>query len=66
MNNAPELMSCTEYAAIVGEHPESVRRGIREGRIPALKMNGRWRIKRDDVFGTRLKGGYCVPQAQGV
>ena len=31
-------------------------RGIREGRIPADKVNGRWRICRDVIFKNAKKG----------
>ena len=43
-------------AEIMGEHEGSIRRGIAEGRIPADKVNGRWRICRDLVFANTKKG----------
>ncbi len=33
-----------EFAASAGLHPESVRRAIRQGRIPAIKFGRTWRI----------------------
>lgn len=50
MDQVPLFMTPEELARITGEHPASVTRGIREGRIPADKVNGRWRICRDVVF----------------
>lgn len=46
----PAFMTPAQLAAIVGEHEASIRRGIREGRIAADKVNGRWLICRDTVF----------------
>ena len=46
----PLFMTPKELADYTGEHVVSVRRGIAEGRIPADKINGRWRICRDAVF----------------
>ena len=46
----PLFMTPKELAAVMGEHVGSVRRGIAAGRIPADKVNGRWRICRDVVF----------------
>lgn len=46
----PTFLTTEEFAALIGEHVGSVRRGIAEKRIPADKVNGRWRICRDAVF----------------
>lgn len=46
----PMFMTPRQLAEVTGEHVNSVRRGIAEGRIPADKVNGRWRISRDKVF----------------
>ena len=46
----PMFMTPRQLAEVTGEHVTSVRRGITEGRIPADKVNGRWRISRDKVF----------------
>ena len=35
----------------IGMHEGSIRRGIREHRIPAKKINGRWYIDGDEVLG---------------
>lgn len=49
-------MTPKQLAEIMGEHEGSIRRGITEGRIPADKVNGRWRICRDVVFANTSKG----------
>lgn len=46
----PMFMTLKQLAEVTSEHVNSVRRGITEGRIPADKVNGRWRISRDKVF----------------
>lgn len=46
----PLFMTPNELADVIGEHVGSITRGIREGRISADKVNGRWRICRDVVF----------------
>ncbi len=46
----PLFITPQQLAALTGEHVGSITRGIREGRIPADKVNGRWRICRDAVF----------------
>jgi hypothetical protein len=48
--DVPLFMTPSQLADITGEHVGSIRRGISEGRIPADKVNGRWRICRDVVF----------------
>lgn len=46
----PLFLTPQQLAQVTGEHVNSIRRGISEGRIPADKVNGRWRICRDKVF----------------
>ena len=48
--SVPLFLTPAQLARITGEHEGSIRRGIREGRIPADKVNGRWLICRDTVF----------------
>lgn len=56
MEGIPELMTAQQLADILGEHVGSIRRGIREGRIPADKVSGRLYISRDKVFPNAMKG----------
>ena len=55
-HDLPLFMTPKQLAEIMGEHEGSIRRGITEGRIPADKVNGRWRICRDVVFANTSKG----------
>lgn len=52
----PYFLTPKQLADLTGEHEGSITRGIREGRIPADKVNGRWRICRDLVFPNTRKG----------
>lgn len=52
LSNVPLFMSPAKLSELTGEHEGSIRRGIREGRIPADKVNGRWLICRDKVFSS--------------
>ena len=52
----PYFMTPKQLADVTGEHEGSITRGIREGRIPADKVNGRWRICRDVIFKNAKKG----------
>lgn len=46
----PLFLTPQQLADCTGEHVNSIRRGIKEKRIPADKVNGRWLISRDAVF----------------
>ena len=50
IDDPPLFLTPMQLAQVTGEHVNSIRRGITEGRIPADKVNGRWRICRDKVF----------------
>ena len=50
IGSIPLFMTPKQLSDITGEHENSIRRGIAEGRIPADKVNGRWRICRDVIF----------------
>ena len=52
----PAFLTPRQLAEATGEHVASIRRGIREGRIPADMINGRWCIYRDLVFKNTKKG----------
>lgn len=49
-SDIPLFMYVEEMAHVCGMHINSVRRAITEGRVPADKVAGRWRICRDVVF----------------
>lgn len=46
----PLFLTPEQLSELTGQTPASIRRGIRERRIVADKINGRWRIPRDTVF----------------
>ena len=52
----PLFLTPEDLARCTGEHVGSIRRGIKAGRIPADKVNGRWRICRDVVFSKAREG----------
>ena len=55
-DDLPLFLTRQQLAQITGEHVNSIRRGITEGRIPADKVTGRWRICRDAVFAKTKEG----------
>lgn len=61
--DVPLFMTPGQLAHVTGEHAGPITRGIREGRIPADKVNRRWRICRDVVFPTRGRGTAAMVRA---
>lgn len=51
----PLSLTPLQLAQVTGEHVNSIRRGITEGRIPADKVNGQRRICRDKIFPNTCK-----------
>ncbi len=49
-----ELLTVDRVAQIVGLHPRTVRRLIREGRLNARKIGKQWRVRRNEL--DRLAG----------
>lgn len=50
IDELPLFLTPKQLSQLTGEHENSIRRGINEGRIPADMVNGRWRIYRNVVF----------------
>jgi excisionase family DNA binding protein len=48
LDNTP-LFTLGEVAERTRLHPETIRRMVTDGRLPAVKVAGRWRIRLDDV-----------------
>lgn len=48
----PDLLSTDEAAELLGLHPNTIKKMIHEGRLPALKPGaGRnWKIRREDAL----------------
>ncbi len=58
-DDLPLFLTPQELAEVTGEHVNSIRRGILEGRIPADKVNGRWHVCRDAIFANAKEGVLC-------
>lgn len=50
INDLPQLITPKQLSELTGEHVNSIRRNIVEGRIPADKLGGRWLIPVDEVL----------------
>lgn len=48
--NLPVIMDIAMVARLLGKSPETVRRKIIEGEIPAQKMCDEWRIRKDELM----------------
>lgn len=46
-NNKAQIMTLREVAQYLGLHVMTVYKLTREGRVPAAKIGGQWRFKRD-------------------
>lgn len=46
----PELLSVRQLADLTGMHEVTLRKGLREGRIPGDKIDGMWFAFRDLIF----------------
>jgi excisionase family DNA binding protein len=44
-----ELLTAKEVARILHRHPYTVKRMMREGKIPAHLIGGAYRVKREDL-----------------
>jgi len=47
MRKAEQIMTLREVAKYLGLHIMTVYKLTREGRVPAAKIGGQWRFKRD-------------------
>jgi excisionase family DNA binding protein len=58
MGRIPETYTVEEVAKALKIHPYTVRRLVREGKIPAFKVGGQWRFRKDDIdkWFKNLKG----------
>lgn len=45
----PELLTPAEVAALLRVTRRTVYQWITDGRLPALRAGGRWRIRREDI-----------------
>lgn len=51
VKNAEQIMTLREVAKYLGLHIMTVYKLTREGRVPAAKIGGQWRFKRDVLDG---------------
>ena len=49
-DSVPLFLTPNELARITGMNADSIRRNIRNGKIPADRVNGKWIICKDNVF----------------
>ena len=50
-SDAAQIMTLREVAQYLGLHIMTVYKLTREGRVPAAKIGGQWRFKRDVLDG---------------
>ena len=50
-NGKEQIMTLREVAQYLGLHVMTVYKLTREGRVPAAKIGGQWRFKRDVLDG---------------
>lgn len=49
MKTPMDTYTVEEVAAALKLHPYTVRRLIREGKMPAFKAGGQWRFRKDEI-----------------
>ena len=49
MRTPMDTYTVEEVAKALKLHPYTVRRLIREGKMPAFKAGGQWRFRKDDI-----------------
>ena len=49
MSKIPETYTVDEVAEALKIHPYTVRRLVREGKIPAFKIGGQWRFNKNQI-----------------
>lgn len=49
MKKILETYTVEEVAKALKFHPYTIRRLIREGKIPAFKVGGQWRFRKDEI-----------------
>lgn len=67
----PELMTTEEVSVVLRTSPETVRRWVRKGDVPAIRLGGRWMLRKNDVKALLdprpiLAGGRIHPGKRAV
>lgn len=50
MGDDLELLTVEEVSELLQVHPDSVRRMMRQGRLPAVKIGWRWYVRRAEFL----------------
>lgn len=50
MGDDLELLTVEEVSELLQVHPDSVRRMMRQGRLPAVKVGWRWYVRRAEFL----------------
>ena len=65
MGDDLELLTVEEVSELLQVHPDSVRRMMRQGRLPAVKVGWQWYVRRSDFDRLFEKAGQGQPGARG-
>ena len=49
-DDIPMLLTVEKVSELTGMHPVTIRRGLREERIPGEKIDGKWFVYRDAIL----------------
>ncbi|MBR1828137.1 MAG: helix-turn-helix domain-containing protein [Atopobiaceae bacterium] len=49
-DDIPMLLTVEKVSELTGMHPVTIRRGLREERIPGDKIDGKWFVYRDAIL----------------
>lgn len=55
MGKLPELMTVQEFAELARINPVTIRRNCQNGKLPAIKVGGSWRIVTEKALDTERK-----------
>ncbi|CAN5521606.1 hypothetical protein BH20ACT18_BH20ACT18_04690 [soil metagenome] len=58
------MLTVPEAARRVARNPETIRRWIREGKLPAERIGTQWIIEEDDL-DVVMNGGMQMPRPEG-
>ena len=58
LDTAPECVDVPFVCMLLGMHPNTVRKKVREGSIKAFKAGREWRFNREDLKAYMKRGDY--------
>ncbi len=59
------MLTVPEAARRVARNPETIRRWIREGKLPAERIGTQWVIEEEDLDAV-MNGGMSLPRPEGL